>query len=332
LDPVVSGNPLRQFQYCVMTGSTSGSFPMNPASIKRLSADGTEGKTKFYARTESPEYESIQTLFNEESDDEMDHLFVNTGSRMEGRRWPADHCAKVLRSVDERIDVEFGLIGGPTDTDRLRAIEKKLPRSISVVPWYEKTDALIKDVYLSDCADLTVSTDSGPQHLISLRGNPVLDVAGDMWVGPWNRDSLVVRDESGDISQLNVDQVAEGIVRLLGGGDSVVPSGDDTTNWYAPRRPVEDLWFRHLPVDSNLDTDHELSSLLSLWLWSKLARQHGWQGLPFAVRDGREILDEWSVKPAEDTSVEDLNIVGREFLGEEILRQAGDILDCWRRG
>lgn len=329
LRPVIRGNPLRYLKYRKMVEDESAPIPLNSASYKRLSADVARGETRFYARRDDSEYGDTSELFDREANDELPHVLINTGSRMEPRQWPAEHCAESLEIIGRDMEVEFGLIGGPGDEERLKTVESLLSDHISVVPWYRMTESLMEDVYLSDHCDLTISTDSGPLHLMSIRGNPVLDIAGDMWVGPWNRDSLVVRETSGDISLLEPERVAEGLRYLLGEGP--LPGPDDRADWFGSSWSAESFWFRHFPLHSMSDGEYVswLSGMVSLTLWLEEAQELGWDGLNIGGDTVREIINRIPFDQPGFSGRSSLNITGGRHLNGNVEKRVGSILSEW---
>lgn len=328
LEPTVAGNPINKLQFENMRLSPAG-IPLNRASLKRLCSDVPCGDTDFYIREHPATKEKTREMYHDRKRENTYHVLVNTGSRMEKRRWPADHCARVLKELGSNLSIEIGLIGGGSDVERLHTVREQLPDTIPVTPWYEITDNLMEDVYLSDLADLTISTDSGPLHLVSIRGNVVLDIAGDRWVGPWNKESLLVQNKNKEVTSIPPAEIVRGVRTLLGNED--VPVSTPETNWFRSPLPVSDFWFRHQKLGTKNRSEYMnwLSGMLSLRLWSDEAQNYGWSPEPITSEEFQRLHKLFWERDVEDVSPDGLEITGGNFLSDEIRGRVPDILEEW---
>ncbi len=93
------------------------------------------------------------------------------------KRWEADRFAAVARALHERASVETLVAFGPVAGEReaARAVVAAANGSASLAP---ATESLVDFLALSSRARLFIGCDSGPMHLASLAGTPVVAIFG----------------------------------------------------------------------------------------------------------------------------------------------------------
>ncbi len=272
LQPVITGSPHQFARYLDQPP------PVHTLGATCLYADAVPDELQFYRRCDESTENYVEEIFASKHQPNRPHVLINTGSRMEGRVWPADHCTPVVEGLLE-AGCEVGLIGGPSDFERLEKIEGQIEDS-RLISWYKMNDSLLADLHLSDRADLTVTTDSGPQHLISVRGNRCLVLAGDIWVGPWTERSLTLQSTEKSVGNLPVELVVQTALAQLGRSKLPQPGGGvDLFRGVGGRS----FWFRHMPVDrknpGNKKIQGWLKKICLYSLLEQIARCKGWKGL-----------------------------------------------------
>ncbi|GEM_PF-6850975 len=291
LQPVVIGSPHQFARYLDQPP------PVHTLGATCLYADAVPEKMQFYRRQDDKIENKVEEIFANKHQDNRPHVLINTGSRMKGRVWPPDHCSQVVEQLLE-AGCEVGLIGGPSDFERLEKIDKQIknPRLIS---WYKINDSLLADLHLSDQANLTVTTDSGPQHLISARDNRCLVLAGDIWVGPWTDRSLTLQSTEKKIGSLPVELIVQTVLAQLEHGEPPQPgAGVDLFRGVGGRS----FWFRNIPVGQKSSNETKMRRWLKkIYLYSLLEQvgsSLGWKGLGESPLEHLEELYElyWSVE------------------------------------
>ena len=329
LTPQLRGNPAFGLAY-VCKSRSNAKFPLNPASTKRFLSDSFQGPTEFFA-SKYPGT-GVEKLFREKHAPEKKHLLVNTGSRMENRRWPARHCIESLSQLDPN-QYELGLIGGPSDYERLQTIERGISSQYSVVNWFEKTGSLKKDLVLSDCADLTLSTDTGPMHLISIRDNPVLDVAGDIWVGPWNDQSAVIRSKNGEINNIKPGEISQLLNWFFQQGEP--PKFDSNSRWYRSPLPATDPWFQYRKQGSDAPSKSRYlrceAAILSRGGWSRQAKTYGWEGIDSLKTEFHRLRDIFWPQHSDLVPLQEPpEIYGNEYLDKSVQDKIDSVRQDWQ--
>ncbi len=296
LMPVVVGNRHHFSRYINI------SYPLITAASSSLFVDTRPSSLRFYARKEQNIESEIKNKLNKYHQPEKKLILLNTGSRMEGRVWPAHHCAQVARQLLEN-GYEVGLIGGPEDEARLKEVRRLNDSDENLVPWFKYTGSLLEDMHLADHATLTITTDSGPQHLISCRGNSCLVLAGDIWVGPWNCQSYTLRAAEGKISNLEKNTIVNNCEKLLAGEQLDQPQESDTVIFQGRPR-TNSFWYNHFPVGEVSPSPSKMKQWLKkmffLVHWDRQVRELGWRGLNLEPAGIREVYDNyWSASPPE---------------------------------
>jgi ADP-heptose:LPS heptosyltransferase len=102
---------------------------------------------------------------------------INSGEMAPRRRWPLEHFRSVLENLLLRPGVRCLLIGGPQDRETVARFQASLSEPGRVVNLAGRT-TLRELVALMQVADLYLGNDSGPLHVASCVGLPVLALFG----------------------------------------------------------------------------------------------------------------------------------------------------------
>jgi ADP-heptose:LPS heptosyltransferase len=128
---------------------------------------------------------------------------VNTGGGWYTKRWGLDHFASLADTMIERFDAAVILTWGPgqyADVEEVKARMKHAPL-IPPETTLPQLAALLK------ACTLVVSNDSGPMHLATAVGTPVLGIYGPtnpMLQGPYGPGHCTVRREGLDCLGCNL--------------------------------------------------------------------------------------------------------------------------------
>ncbi|MBI5774969.1 MAG: glycosyltransferase family 9 protein [Verrucomicrobia bacterium] len=141
-------------------------------------------------------------------------LALHPGSGSESKNWPERHWAELLATLAAGTDVNFLLIGGEAEGERLARLAAPLPparRALAArLPLPELAHRL-------QCCAGFVGHDSGISHLAAAVGLPGIVLWGDtaeaVWRPPSGRVALV-RDPRG-LAALPVPQVARQVEAML---------------------------------------------------------------------------------------------------------------------
>jgi ADP-heptose:LPS heptosyltransferase len=102
---------------------------------------------------------------------------INSGEMAPRRRWPAEHFRTVVEELLLRPRVRCVFIGGPQDRQTVVRFQTGLSEPGRVVNLAGRT-SLQELVALMQLADLYLGNDSGPLHLATCTGLPVLALFG----------------------------------------------------------------------------------------------------------------------------------------------------------
>lgn len=133
-------------------------------------------------------------------DDGEPFIGINAGAEYgPAKRWMPDRFADVARRVSEKIDCRLLLFGGPNEVDVAGEIERRLradnPDPNFVVNVAGKT-SLIELCELIKFCRLLLTNDTGPMHLATALGTPVVAIFGSTspeLTGPLGDRNFVVR-------------------------------------------------------------------------------------------------------------------------------------------
>jgi ADP-heptose:LPS heptosyltransferase len=148
---------------------------------------------------------------------------VHISARRIRQQWPAANFAALIRAIASRHAVRFLLLWSPGeadnpmhpgDDDKAREIVK-ICGNIALLACPTKTlSRLIAALSLCDCV---VCPDGGAMHLAAALAKPILCLFGDSpperW-RPWKTQHELLRPESRDLRDLEVDQALAGFERL----------------------------------------------------------------------------------------------------------------------
>jgi len=102
-------------------------------------------------------------------------LLVHPGSRSPWRVWPADRFAAVCDWVQDALDVQVVLIGGPADGETIASIRAQARTHILCL---EDTPSLPRLAALASLGSAFLCHDSGPMHVAAAVGTPVVALYG----------------------------------------------------------------------------------------------------------------------------------------------------------
>jgi lipopolysaccharide heptosyltransferase II len=108
---------------------------------------------------------------------------LHPGARWEGRRWPSKRFADLADALARTDGARILLLGGPGDDDAIREIRGWM-RTEAIVA----RPALRQLVALLAACDLFIGVDSGPMHIATAVGTPVIGLFGPQrpeWFGPY---------------------------------------------------------------------------------------------------------------------------------------------------
>ena len=280
LQPVLKGNPFHGLRFLgLLPGNNK--LPLSSVARHSLGLDAFYREVNYYVRKEEKVQKKISELYGQYHRPGSPHLLINTGSRMEKRRWSAEHCRQVVKRLLKN-DWEVGLIGGPEDKERLDDISRNFSENERLIQWYKKTESLLEDIHLSDRADLVITTDSGPQHLISMRNNSCLVLGGDMWVGPWNNKSCLLAAKERRLEALPVEAIVCSAQKLLEGK---IPEAGKNLEVYSGRPKRDSIWYRLLPAAEKTPSSATfrkwMVGMIKLALWAEEGKNYGWRSVDF---------------------------------------------------
>jgi heptosyltransferase I len=121
-------------------------------------------------------------------------LIISPCSRHELRNWSARHFAAVADFASRELAMQVVLFGGPGKTERDTGSEIERAAQCELVNLIGR-DTLEQSKALLKLADLLISPDSGPVHIASALGTPVLGLYAATWSrrsGPYNSLDLCV--------------------------------------------------------------------------------------------------------------------------------------------
>lgn len=102
-------------------------------------------------------------------------LLVHPGSRSPMRIWPADRFAAVIDYVQDRLDTQVVLVGGPTEDGVIADIRARVHTHLIPPPG---PLSLPRFAALARLSDVMLCHDSGPMHVAAAVGTPVVAIYG----------------------------------------------------------------------------------------------------------------------------------------------------------
>ena len=168
-------------------------------------------------------------------DDSRPFIGINAGAEYgPAKRWMPERFAEVVKRVADEIPCRWLLLGGPGDVDIANRIETELATHVTdsrrVVNVAGKT-TLMELCELIKFCKLLLTNDTGPMHLASALGTPLVAIFGSTsaeLTGPLGNHSVVVhedvecspcflRDCPIDfrcMDRITVDQVVDAVLKL----------------------------------------------------------------------------------------------------------------------
>jgi heptosyltransferase I len=120
-------------------------------------------------------------------------VYANPAARWETKFWTIPAWAEFADLVIERLDAAVVFGGSPEDSGHIHAIAERMSRNPVLAAGRLN---LSEAVALLDASDVYVGVDSGPMHIASLVGIPVVALFGPTdpaKVGPYGKRGLVIR-------------------------------------------------------------------------------------------------------------------------------------------
>jgi ADP-heptose:LPS heptosyltransferase len=112
----------------------------------------------------------------------LPRLLVHPGSRSTFRIWPAENFAAVCDQLQHEGLASVTLIGGPAEQSVVEAIRAAMQTSPAVI---EQKVNVTQLAALFQCFDLFLCHDSGPMHLATAVGLPVVALFGSQNINEW---------------------------------------------------------------------------------------------------------------------------------------------------
>lgn len=109
-------------------------------------------------------------------------VLIHPGTRSTFRLWPVDRFAALIDRMQEELDLQVFLAGGPSDPGTLRAIRQRTRTHVILLdkPFTVEEFAAIVAQF-----DLFVCHDSGPMHIASAVGTRVVALFGSQNATVW---------------------------------------------------------------------------------------------------------------------------------------------------
>lgn len=154
-------------------------------------------------------------------------IVINPGGGWQGKRWPPENYAGLLRQLVRKIRHRILLTGSPAEASMVHEVLRQAECDRA---WFFPS-TLTQFIALARRASLCVGGDTGPVHLAAGVGTPVVAIFGRDPLntpernGPFNPDDIVVASKSpagisgrrgvGYLSGVSVENVLEAICRRL---------------------------------------------------------------------------------------------------------------------
>ncbi len=120
-------------------------------------------------------------------------LFPGSSQQWRFKRWPADRFAQTGSRLVMQHNACLLLLGGPDDRDAIDEISQTLTVPFCVV---DSSHSIGRLAALLAACDLLITNDSGPMHLATAVGTPVVDLAGPSdprRTGPYGAGHVVIQ-------------------------------------------------------------------------------------------------------------------------------------------
>jgi heptosyltransferase-2 len=146
-------------------------------NLELLKVLGIEHQDKNLFMPLKPDSEKwAEDLFREEGIKEKDKILaIHAGASCPSRIWPQERFARVADKLAEKYNFKVLLISGPKDIAISRDVLKKMLNP--AIDLAGRTSVSQVASVLRRC-DLLISNDSGPVHIASALGRPVISIFG----------------------------------------------------------------------------------------------------------------------------------------------------------
>jgi len=102
-------------------------------------------------------------------------VMIHPGATWIDRQWPTERFAQLADALGKNPDIDIIIVGGPSD----KASVQKLTSSMTLQPLLCTTELRIREfMALATQCDLFIGNDSGPLHIASAVGIPVVGLYG----------------------------------------------------------------------------------------------------------------------------------------------------------
>jgi ADP-heptose:LPS heptosyltransferase len=112
-------------------------------------------------------------------------ILVHPGSRSAHRVWPADRFAAVCDRLQDELQVQVFLVGGPAEQDVLQEIRSRAKSHLVAI---ERPLPVGEFAALAAQFDVFLCHDSGPMHVAAAVGTPVVALFGSQNASIWRPD------------------------------------------------------------------------------------------------------------------------------------------------
>jgi len=151
-----------------------------------------EKKYSFYLTDE--DHGKAQNLLSQEGVPEG-NAFVgfHLGANWEPKRWPLDHFSKLADQINEKWSYTIVVTGSATDGPLFEQLSAKIQKA-RIVSLVGKTDLRVLGAVYKR-AQFVVSSDSGPMHIASGVGTPIVAIFGPtnpQFTGPRGTGKMVI--------------------------------------------------------------------------------------------------------------------------------------------
>ncbi len=160
---------------------------------------------------------------------------LNPGASSRHKQWPPENFAATARELKRRVDARLIIPGGPGDVELSVRVAREA--DVGALCTAGRTNLLELGGLLELC-DVTVSADTGPQHLAAAVGRPVVALIGPTdgaFTGPYGDQHVILRKDvecpdQGDCGRrtpcrdyrcmqaIKPGDVADAVVEVLGRG------------------------------------------------------------------------------------------------------------------
>ncbi|MCM8758106.1 MAG: glycosyltransferase family 9 protein, partial [Candidatus Omnitrophica bacterium] len=136
------------------------------------------------------------------------------------KQWPIENFVKLIKKISANNNLNVIIIGGKEEEDKSKQYFSNL-KAKNIINLTGKTTLKELAALLKKCR-LLISGDSGPVHLASCLGTPVIAIfrndipakSSKRW-GPWGENHIVI--EKSNLSDITVEEVFDKIKVIFGG-------------------------------------------------------------------------------------------------------------------